>query len=840
MPQPALSQNGAAPAADRAAAATEAGTADDVIISARRIAGSAIGDATPIAVLDPAAIRAMGATNMKELVQRLKGLTASASGGAPIFLLNGRRTAAPEEIWELPPEAIERTEILPEQDAARFGFPPTQRVMNFITKKQFRSVATQQLAGTTTEGGGGTNYLEMIATRLSGSRRLSVNASWLRQNPVQQDSRAILPDPDIPFALTGNVAAAGGGSIDPALDHLVGDTVKVAALPTDSAGRRNLAAYTATANRPAITDIGRYRTLQPRIDTVKADATFAAPIADAVSGSLTLGMEAQQTLGRNGLAAATLRVPGGGVLPFAGDTLVSRYFADTTLHQRSTNLKLNAGGGVHGLIGRWSWHVTGSYDHSQSSTYNELGIPTDALQASITAGGDPLQPLDAAETAARLATRRRGSADNLTAKATANGPLVRLPAGDALVTVTGDYMRGTGTIGLANGSDRALARTTSGASINATVPVTAPDQGVLSFVGRLTLNGTIGISDVSGYGSLVRSTYGLTWAIDKRIQFTASIDLSQTPPDLMVLTLPILSTPNTPFFDFVTGTTATVTTISGGNPLLLPERRHAARFGVSLTPFADGPLRLSVDYVDRRTVNQMTSVGSATSAFQSAFPELFQRNDIGQLTRVDLRSINVAEERERSLQFTGSIFTQLGKKPAAAASPAGGAAKVAPPPKPPKPRPYLYASTNATLRLEDTALLRAGLPTLDLLDGATLNGTGGRPRWEVTGDIGGSFGPVNLGTYTQLQGPTRVRNSIAASDLHFSGRTWIVAYGSLHADQVVHQPWAKNTTLNVTVENLLNDRIDVRDRTGATPNRFQAAYLDPLGRSIRLGVRKLF
>ena len=43
-----------------------------------------------------------------------------------------------------------------------------------------------------------------------------------------------------------------------------------------------------------------------------------------------------------------------------------------------------------------------------------------------------------------------------------------------------------------------------------------------------------------------------------------------------------------------------------------------------------------------------------------------------------------------------------------------------------------------------------------------------------------------------------------------------------------------------TVENLLNDRIDVRDRTGATPNRFQAAYLDPIGRSIRLGVRKLF
>lgn len=33
---------------------------------------------------------------------------------------------------------------------------------------------------------------------------------------------------------------------------------------------------------------------------------------------------------------------------------------------------------------------------------------------------------------------------------------------------------------------------------------------------------------------------------------------------------------------------------------------------------------------------------------------------------------------------------------------------------------------------------------------------------------------------------------------------------------------------------------DVRDATGAVPNRFQPAYLDPVGRSIRVGVRKLF
>jgi hypothetical protein len=44
----------------------------------------------------------------------------------------------------------------------------------------------------------------------------------------------------------------------------------------------------------------------------------------------------------------------------------------------------------------------------------------------------------------------------------------------------------------------------------------------------------------------------------------------------------------------------------------------------------------------------------------------------------------------------------------------------------------------------------------------------------------------------------------------------------------------------VKVENLLNYRINITDRNGNTPNRFQLAYIDSIGRSIRLRVRKFF
>ena len=148
------------------------------------------------------------------------------------------------------------------------------------------------------------------------------------------------------------------------------------------------------------------------------------------------------------------------------------------------------------------------------------------------------------------------------------------------------------------------------------------------------------------------------------------------------------------------------------------------------------------------------------------------------------------------------------------------------------------ATTN--FRLEDRLTLRDGGAVLDLLDGATLNGTGGRPRWDVELNGNLSYGMFNLGVFGRLQGPTRIRSNIAASDLRFSGKTWLVLYSFIKVDKIVPKPWAKGLNVNFAVENLLNDRITVTDRNGQTPNRFQSAYLDPLGRSIRIGVRKLF
>jgi hypothetical protein len=46
--------------------------------------------------------------------------------------------------------------------------------------------------------------------------------------------------------------------------------------------------------------------------------------------------------------------------------------------------------------------------------------------------------------------------------------------------------------------------------------------------------------------------------------------------------------------------------------------------------------------------------------------------------------------------------------------------------------------------------------------------------------------------------------------------------------------------VSLSVDNVLNQRLDVRDRGGTTPLGYQPGLLDPVGRSIRISFRKLF
>ena len=814
----------------------QSGEHDDIVVTGRRVAGSAIGDAAPVAILDAAALRSLGATDLQTVLDRLKPLTESAGGGSPVILLNGRRVSSFGELRSLPPEAIDRTEVLPEQEAARFGFAPTVRVLNFITKKTYHATTVRQLVGTTTEGGGETNFAETSVANIDGARRTSLSVSHLRLNPILQGERDIAPDANALYALGGNVVGVSG-SLDPALDALAGRAVTAAAVPIDAASRRLLSSYAARANELAVTNIGRYRTIRDRSDRIVVDGTIAGPVV-GVDGSLNLSMEAQRSSGLNGLAPALLDVPASnGSLPFSNDVLLYRYLPGAVLRQRSDSLNLHAGATLQGGVGRWTWDVTAGYDRLRSRAAFQQGYDVSALQASVDAGGDPLAPVDLARTP-RLVARSETVTGTLVGKAVLSGPLVTLPAGEAQVTASLDYARSSASGREPGAFDAALdlTRTTTAARVSADLPITSPERDVLGFVGKLSANASIGVSDVSRFGRLASSTFGVNWTPVKRVQLTVSLDDARTPPDIALLTSPITTAPNTPFFDFTTGSSELVTVRGGGNPDLAPERRRRTTVVLSLQPIRDKEVRLNLEYVNTRITDQTTTLGSVTPDFQAAFPDAFQRDQTGRLVLVDLRATNVAFERERRLRATVNLSLPIGPKPLP--GPSSGTENL--PPKPAKPRPTISATIGTTYRIDDVLSLRPGSPRLDLLDGATLTGTGGRPRWQGDIDLRGTYGSANIGLYGRVQGSTRIRSDIAASDLRFSGRVWLVPYLDIGVEKIVDRPWAKQLSLQFTIENLLNDRIDVRDREGRTPDRFQSAYIDPEGRSVRLGVRKIF
>jgi hypothetical protein len=143
------------------------------------------------------------------------------------------------------------------------------------------------------------------------------------------------------------------------------------------------------------------------------------------------------------------------------------------------------------------------------------------------------------------------------------------------------------------------------------------------------------------------------------------------------------------------------------------------------------------------------------------------------------------------------------------------------------------------IHFTDDLQLRPGTPVLDILRGDTVKGWG-MPR--VTSYFYGGINYLGNGANIDgwFQGPGRVRSDIPASDLYFSGilKLNVSAYISVH-HFLRKAHWTSHLQLKLEVENVTDAHQHVHDRTGRLPNRFQPDYLDPLGRIVKLTLRKL-
>ena len=89
-------------------------------------------------------------------------------------------------------------------------------------------------------------------------------------------------------------------------------------------------------------------------------------------------------------------------------------------------------------------------------------------------------------------------------------------------------------------------------------------------------------------------------------------------------------------------------------------------------------------------------------------------------------------------------------------------------------------------------------------------------------------------------GANRVRSADPAADLRFAPILLlnVGAYFSVH--RLVHQNWARKLRLQIDVKNALDALPRARNGYGKVPNRLQPDYLEPIGRTVTLTLRKLF
>ena len=211
-PAGATNQSTPAPASDSPSAETAAGSADEyagdeeeIVVTGVRPRGSVVGDIPPQNTLDSRDVRATGATNISELLDALAPQVGSAQGregGRPILLLNGKRISGFRELRDIPTEAINRVEILPEEVALKYGYRADQKVVNIVLRERFRSTVAQVGAEAATEGGYASGNGDLTQLMINRDGRTQFNLHAEGNSMLTEDERDIVASGSSP---TGNV-----------------------------------------------------------------------------------------------------------------------------------------------------------------------------------------------------------------------------------------------------------------------------------------------------------------------------------------------------------------------------------------------------------------------------------------------------------------------------------------------------------------------------------------------------------------------------------------------------------------------------------------------------------
>lgn len=797
---------------------------EEIVVMGQKPRGSVVGDIPPENVLNTRDIRATGATSITELLDSVASQTGSArgrGGGRPIVLLNGQRISGFREIRDLPPEAIERMEILPEEVALKYGYAADQRVVNIVLRRRFNSTNVELRGRGATDGGHVSGQAEAGRLIIADGRRTSVSIRVDGSSPLSEKERDIVLQP--------------------------------------------------VPSQPEEVDPRPYRTLVGSSSRYRLTGTHNRTILGDVSATVNAEAERTSSTSRFGVPSATLD---------DGGTEIFRAFPEEgPLTRRSTSDNFTLGTALNWEEGKWRLSSTAGAEFSHSVTRTDNGPDLAEAQSRLDAGDPTLDPLgDLGPIVMLPGDRSRSNRYSISLDGTASGPVFALPAGDATAT----FRLSGASNGLDSKSTRDLVTSRSDlhrngltGSANLDLPITKRSGSI----GRLTANANASATRIADFGTLTSVGGGLNWSPTQRLNLNASWTREEGAPSLQQLGDPLLETPGVPFFDFATGETVLVTSLTGGNPELLADRRNVLKIGGNWQPLKETELRLRAEYVRQTIENPIASFPAASEALEAAFPDRFERDSSGDLVRVDLRPVNFEQARKDVLRWGFNFSKPLRSRPPSQAAiaafrergagqrgqQAGQREQQAGQERDPAPSAEgssagpgrggfrgfggrnrrggrLTFSLTHQLNLVDEVTIAPGVPKLDYLGGEPVGSIGGRPRHEVQFEAG----YYNNGHGARLQGNWRSGTTIesGSGDLRFSPYfdldLRLFANLSENFELVSKHPFFRGSSIRLDIDNVLNNRPKVRDPNGNTPLSYQPDLLEPVGRTFGITFRKLF
>lgn len=872
---------------------------ESIVVTGARPEGSVIGNITPETTFTPRDIQSFGVSSVEELIAELAPQIDSGQGRggeAPIVLLNGKRISGFREIRDVPTEAIRRVEVLPEEVALKYGYRPNQKVVNVVLRPRFRAFTGEVETAFPTEGGQFSPEAEGSYFGIHDGRRLNLSFDYERSSALYESERGLIGQtPRRPYDIVGNIGSATqGAEIDPALSALLGRPATVIGVPQSAAkGLPALADFVPGGIN--VSDVGRYRTLLPETDALELNAVLASTIFGNVSASFNGSLSYSESNSAQGLGTAQVALPGASPYsPFAGDTLLYRYLGEfDPLGQESRDIGGHLGVTLNGALKDWQWTFTGNFDHANSHTRTDRGFDLSGFQDDIDTLDpllNPFAPLVFDQVTGQIVDSARSNSNVGDGEFVLTGSVFTLPAGAVSTTVkVGGSMQDLDSRSIRSGvvSLADLSRDQGNGQISIDLPIASARRDVLKPLGDLSVNFNAGYDELSDFGGLRTLGAGFNWTPIKQVRLIASWSEDEGAPTIQQLGNPLVSTTGVRVFDYVDGETVDITRISGGNPNLAADSRHVFKLGATIKPLSGSDLTLTANYTNSRVSDPIASFPTATAAIEAAFPDRFTRDVNGRLLQIDSRSINFARQSSEQLRWGINFSKQLSTPPRPARRTAQGD-------QPPQGETALQGQgegrpadqsgsgnpgrnaregggggpggfpgggfrrgggqgpqgTRLQLALYHTVHLRSeiltydGGPVLDLLGGDAINSSGGQSRHQVRAQAGltrDGFGARLSGTW---QSGTTVNAGADGRSLRFSDLATLNLrlFANLGQQRALTSKWPflRGTRVTLSVTNLFNDRLRVADADGVTPVSYQPAYLDPLGRSVQINIRKLF